>query len=89
LFFDDIYLSKSGFNSSVPRAVGFTTPVPSEAPKVAIRVAAGAVEITWTTGTLQGAASVAGPWTPVAGAAAPSFKPTTTGQAAQFYRVAQ
>jgi hypothetical protein len=32
VFFDDFYLSKSGYNSTVPRAFGFTTPIPEMAP---------------------------------------------------------
>lgn len=44
--------------------------------------------IGWPTGTLQSSTSLSGPWTDVAGAAAPSFK-VTTGSAAGgvFYRV--
>ncbi len=89
--FDDFYLSDSGFNSTVPRAFGFTTPVGGGGTgeeKVGISRSANQVEITWTTGTLESATSVAGPWSAVAGAAAPSYRVTPEGSQ-RFYRVRQ
>ncbi len=86
LYFDDIYLSQSGYNSSVPRVFGFTTPIPSELPKLNISVVGGTLEIGWSSGTLQSSSSVNGPWEPVAGAKAPSHRPAIS-EAAQFFRL--
>jgi hypothetical protein len=87
LFLDDIYLSKSGFNSTVPRAFGFTTPVSGEPPTLSIAAAAGQVQITWSAGTLQSAATITGTWTDVSGAASPyQVSPEGT---QKFYRVKQ
>jgi hypothetical protein len=87
VFFDDVYISKSGFNSSVPRAAGFTG-VTGPGPSVSISRAAGQLEIRWTQGTLESASSVAGPWNAVAGAAAPAY--TLAPQGTQmFFRIRQ
>jgi hypothetical protein len=88
LFFDDIYLSKSGFLSTVPRPFGFTTPVQPPA-DITLGIARDGtqVRVTWSAGTLEAAEAVNGPWNPVAGATSPYT--TTPSAAAQFYRAKQ
>ncbi len=74
LFFDDIYLSKTGYNSSVPRAVGFTTPIDEvtpSAPGISVKVSGVQIEIAWSAGTLESASTVNGAWTPVSAAVSP------------------
>lgn len=53
---------------------------------VDIRAADGFVDVIWQGGTLQQAASVTGPFAPVAGAKAPFYR-TTPGASATFFRV--
>jgi hypothetical protein len=64
--FDDFYLSKSGYNSTVPRAVGYAGP----APTVAIQWNGAQWQVVFQ-GKLEEATSVAGPWTVVTGATSP------------------
>ncbi len=83
-WFDDFYLSKSGYNTSVPRAFGFSEPVGGQVPTVSIGRTGTQVQVTWTAGTLESAAAITGPWTTVAGATSPySTDPTGT---ATYYR---
>ena len=84
LLFDDFYLSKSGFNATVPRAPGYTGP-PTEV-TLSISLSDGQVTISWENGTLLSAPTVNGPWTPVDGAAPPTYQVTPSEQAA-FYKV--
>lgn len=91
VFFDDIYISKSGLNPTEPRAFGSTgggTPVDGEPPTLSIQRAGNALEIRWPEGTLESAGSILGPWSAVAGAAPPSFQ-VTAQQTQAFYRVRQ
>lgn len=88
LFFDDIYLSKSGFNNTVPRAFGFTTPVSAPEPStLAVKRSGAQIEITWSGGTLESANSLGGSWTAVAGATSPYM--VNPDGAQRFYRVRQ
>jgi hypothetical protein len=87
LFFDDIYLSKSGFNSTVPRVFGFTTPVVAQAPTISIKLAGAEIEIAWTGSTLESSTSVTGGWTPVANAGKP-YKASLEGSQ-RFFRAKQ
>ncbi len=87
LFFDDIYISKSGFLSTVPRPFGFTTPLPGQPPTLSIARSGAQVIVSWSAGALESAPEVSGPWTPVAGATSPFTTPTT--EAARFYRARQ
>lgn len=89
LFFDDIYLSKAGFLSTVPRPFGFTTPVPPPAASAVMDIesADGQVRVMWSAGTLESAPAVNGPWTAVPGATSPYTTPPSA--AAQFYRAKQ
>lgn len=86
--FDDFYLSKSGFNATVPRAFGFTTPVGGETPKMTITRAAGQIEITWSGGALESATSIAGPWSALTGAPSSPYRFAPDGSQ-RFYRVRQ
>lgn len=83
-WFDDFYLSSNGVNASVPREPGYSGAPPEIT--MGISLADGQVTITFEAGTLEAAAAVEGPWTPVDGAAAPSHTVTPDG-AAEFYRV--
>jgi hypothetical protein len=87
LFFDDFYLSQSGFNSTVPRVFGFTTPVTNSVPAatMAIRISGSQVEISWTAGTLESSATVNSGWATVADATTSPYKVTPGGKQ-QFYR---
>jgi hypothetical protein len=85
LFFDDIYLSKSGFLTTVPRPFGFTTPVPGQPPALTITKSGSQVQINWTGGTLESAPAVNGPWTAVPGTPTSPYT-TTPSASAQFYR---
>ncbi len=87
LFFDDLYLSKSGYLSTVPRPFGFTTPLPGQPPSLSISRSGNQVTVSWSAGTLESAPAVTGPWTPVAGANSPYTTPAT--EAARFYRARQ
>ncbi|MCC7373352.1 MAG: LamG domain-containing protein [Verrucomicrobiales bacterium] len=87
LLFDDIYLSKTGFLTTVPRAAGFTTPVAGENPSVAIQRSGTQVTITFGGGVLQSADAATGSWVDVSGATSPLSVPTAG--AAKFYRVKQ
>lgn len=84
LLFDDFYLSKSGFDSSIPREAGFTGKPPTV--QLGIQLQDGQVVLTWERGDLYSAPSVTGPWTLVEGAAPPSFTVSPSEQAA-FYKV--
>ncbi|MBM3878772.1 MAG: hypothetical protein FJ387_03495 [Verrucomicrobia bacterium] len=82
-WFDDFYLSQGGYLSTVPRAFGFSAPVGGAPPQMSISRLAGQVEIIWTGGTLESAPAITGPWSAVAGAAAPPYR--TAPEGAQMY----
>jgi len=86
-WFDDFYLSKSGYNATAPRAFGYSQPVGGQAPSLTIARAGTAVVVTWTSGALEGAPAISGPWTAVAGASSPYS--TAPADAAMFYRARQ
>ncbi len=77
--FDDFYLSKVGYNATVPRASGYAGPAPS----LRLQQASGQWQIVFQ-GKLFEAPSVIGPWTEVTGAASP-YPVNTTGEK-KFYR---
>ena len=90
LFFDDFYLSQTGYNSTVPRAYGFTKPVTQPAPgaTLSIKVSGTQIEISWSGGgTLESSTSLAGGWAAVPNAVSP-YKATPDG-GLRFYRVKQ
>lgn len=72
--FDDFYISKSGYNATVPRAFGFTEPVGAEPPTVGVKMIGSDVEVTWAGGTLQSSSSPTSGWTPVAGATTSPYR---------------
>lgn len=90
LFFDDIYLSKSGFNTTVPRPFGFTTPIPpkpTEPPALSVARSGNQIQITWSGTALESSDSVNAGWAPVPNAARPY---TTSPDGKQkFYRAKQ
>jgi len=77
--FDDFYLSKSGYNDTVPKSFGYTGMEPT-------------LQLQWSgsqwqvifQGKLQEAASVTGPWSDVSGAVSPH--PVSTTGEMKFYR---
>lgn len=77
--FDDFYVSKSGYNSTVPRPFGYTGP----APTLRIERAGGQWQVVFE-GKLQESATVPGTWTDVPGATLP-YALTTAGQC-KFFR---
>jgi hypothetical protein len=78
--FDDFYLSKFGYNASIPRASGYTGP----APTLNFQWSGSQWQIRFE-GKLLEAASITGPWTEVTGAVSPY--PVTTAGDKKFYRV--
>lgn len=84
-WFDDFYLSKGGYNATVPRAFGFTGP---QAGPLLIQWSGSQLLIQWTAGILQEAPAVTGPWSDVPGASAPSYLVTPSGSK-EFYRTRQ
>jgi len=70
-YFDDFYLSKSGYNATVPRAFGFTTPVGGAAPTLTVATVGGQVEVTWDGGTLESSNNPTTGWQTVTGATSP------------------
>jgi hypothetical protein len=67
IYFDDIYISKSGYNSTVP--VSWTTPAPSAlaVPVLTADVSTtpGTFTFTWDAGALMSAPTLLGPWSVV------------------------
>jgi hypothetical protein len=89
VYFDDFYLSKSGYLSTVPRAYGFTTPAGLlERPSLSIKLLGEQIEIGWTGGTLESSTSVTGGWTAVAGATTSPYKTGLEGTQ-RFFRAKQ
>ncbi|MBI2948118.1 MAG: LamG domain-containing protein [Verrucomicrobia bacterium] len=89
LYFDDFYLSQTGFNSTVPRAFGFTVPVAEtvKPPTLSIKRSGAELEITWSAGTLESSTTLTSGWATVANAVSPvKVKPDA---AARFYRARQ
>lgn len=78
--FDDFYLSKTGYNATIPRPVGYAGPGVS----LQIHWNGSQLVVQWPEGKLQEASSVAGPWTDVSGATAPSYQVAPSTQ--KFYR---
>jgi hypothetical protein len=52
-----------------------------------VQQTASGCQLNWTTGVLQSAPTVTGPWTAVPGATAPSYQYTPSGTTNQFFRV--
>jgi hypothetical protein len=89
LLFDDFYISKSGYNPTIPRPYGFTTPIGQSqgTPTISVGRNADKVRIIYSNGTLQSAPSVTGPWGNVSGATSP-YEVTPSGTE-QYYQVRQ
>jgi hypothetical protein len=77
--FDDFYLSKSGYNATIPRAVGYAGP----APTLQLQWSGSQWQILFQ-GSLEAASAVSGTYTNVPGATSPY--PITTSEALKFYR---
>lgn len=77
--FDDFYVSKSGYNSTIPRPYGYAGPQPS----LQLQQVGGQWQVVFQ-GKLQEASSVNGTWSEVTGATSPYPLTTTGGQ--KFYR---
>jgi hypothetical protein len=88
VYYDDFYLTKSGYSSTVPRAFGFTSPAaPTTQPTLSVKQAEGTVQISWTSGTLESSTTLTGGWTTVANATSPYT--VTTSDSHRFYRTKQ
>ncbi len=84
--FDDFYLSRDGFNATVPRAYGFSAPFTGAPPVLDVRLVGNEVEISWSGGTLESSASLGADWTAVPGAPVSPWRFTpSTGP--RFFRV--
>lgn len=81
-WFDDFYLSKSGYNATIPRAFGYSG---GALPALQITHSGSQLLIQWAEGILQQSDQATGPWTDVNGAAAPAYQVTPSGTA-KFYR---
>jgi hypothetical protein len=84
LLFDEIYISTTGYNSTLPQGSPST---PGVGPKFGVVNRTGTnLTIEWTGGgSLETASSIVGPWTTLTGASSPYS--TTTGNAPRFFRV--
>lgn len=76
--FDDFYISRSGYNTTVPRAFGFTVPVGGSAPTMAVATVGNEIEITWDGGALESSLNPTSGWSPVPAATSP-HRVTATG----------
>jgi Concanavalin A-like lectin/glucanases superfamily len=85
VMFDDFYLSTGGYSATVPRGYGYAG---GPLPPLQVHFSGGSFQIQWTTGTLQQAPAVTGPWTDVTGATPPSYTVAPTG-GRQFFRARQ
>jgi hypothetical protein len=83
--FDDFYISRGGYNATVPRAFGFTAPVTAAPPTVGVTTANGEIVVSWTGGTLESSASPTAGFTPVAGATTSPYRAAAS-EAQRFYR---
>ena len=81
-FFDDFYLSTGGYGTTEPRPYGFSG---SPLPALKVSLNGASLVVQWTSGTLQSASSLNGPWADVSGAAIPSYSTPVTGSA-QYFR---
>jgi hypothetical protein len=79
--FDDFYLSKSGYNTTIPRAFGYV----ASPPTLGIERSGGGWQILFQ-GKLMSADAITGPWTEVVGAASPY--PVNNAGSMRFYRAA-
>lgn len=87
-WFDDFYISDTGYNPTLPRAFGYSEPVGgSVTPTVAIGRAGGQISVVWTGSALESAPAATGPWSSVAGAVSPYL--ATPSDAARYFRAKQ
>ena len=79
VYLDDFYLSKTGLNTTVPLPFGPTTPLTSTPITLTANLVGNQIVVHYASGTLQSAASPAGPWTNVTGANPPAYTGPLTG----------
>ncbi|MCU0788596.1 MAG: hypothetical protein MUC91_10475, partial [Verrucomicrobia bacterium] len=77
--FDDFYLSKSGYNPTIPRAFGYA----GAGTKLTLQWSGSQWELVFE-GALEEAPSINGPWSSITGAVSPHAISTTGTQ--KFYR---
>jgi hypothetical protein len=82
-YFDDFYLAKGAYLSTVPRPFEFTGQS-GPLPALQIRWVGTQIEITWTRGVLQETTTLGGQWNDVPGVSSPYV--FTPGPGAKFYR---
>jgi len=78
-YFDDFYLSRSGYNASIPIGAGYAGPPPA----LSMTLSGGQWQVQFD-GKLQEASSLTGTWGDVSGATSP-YPVSTTGEM-KFYR---
>jgi len=83
--FDDFYLSSGAYLAAAPRVFGYTG---GPLPLLQVSRSGNQLQVQWTTGTLQQATAITGPWSDVTGAAAPTYTFSPSG-GQQFFRARQ
>lgn len=83
--FDDFYLSRDGYNATVPKPYQFA---PAEPAILSVQKVGNQIELRWTRGTLQHAPAVTGPWTDVPGNPTSPWL-VTPAESSRFYRTRQ
>lgn len=72
---------------SVPRALGATTPIPSEPPSLTVKRNGTQIEVSFKGGALESAPAINGPWSAVSGATSPYSAATDAAQ--RYFRAKQ
>ena len=83
--FDDFYLSRDGYNATVPKPYQFA---PAEPAVLSVQKVGNQIELRWTRGVLQHAPAVTGPWTDVPGNPSSPWL-VTPSESSRFYRTRQ
>jgi hypothetical protein len=82
--FAEISLDEIRIGTTYQAVTPFTPGGAGQPLKVSISRSANQVELTWTEGTLESAASITGPWSAVQGATVPSYRLTADGTQRYF-----
>jgi hypothetical protein len=86
---DELRVWRGALSPAQVAATHFAGPssVPNFNLTLSAQLSGGNLIVTWPSGTLLQAPSVTGPWTPVSGAAPPSYSVPVSGAPMKFYRV--
>jgi hypothetical protein len=91
VYFDDLYISKSGYNSTVP--IAWAGPTPPALPQPTTFTAdfwtvPGSIQFAWDMGALTYAPALTGPWTVVPGSFGFAFlQPVETNKLQSYFRI--